>query len=353
VNHQLPTFTSASWTVTGLLDSLKSELTTDAACNQMRFFAYAVTLSGWQEIRDVFNEWKGRVNGRNTIGYVGTDHALTDPEAIRQMQKDGIEIRVMTAYNGVFHPKVFWLSGPRSNLVWVGSNNLTRDGLIQNIEFSTLIKSQQDNPDLRRWFDSVQSASEPISDALLKNYEDERRVFAAKRSATGTFTWSMRREAPRPPAAPAPGRNRTPSPATVPVAASHSLPGIRGDLVVEVMPLETGLDGKQMQLPKAAVVRFFGLADHVGATRRVTLTPIGTAARRALTITIFANNTARLSINELDYRDRPCVIVFHKTGNAAFQFEIVRQSIYPGRYRTLLARCANQTRQGSRRWIIL
>jgi len=351
VNHQLPTFTSASWTVTGLLDSLKSELTADAACNQMRFFAYAVTLSGWQEIRDVFNEWKGRVNDRSTIGYIGTDHALTDPEAIRKMQRDGIEIRVMTAYNGVFHPKVFWLSGPRSNLVWVGSNNLTRDGLIQNIEFSTLIKSQHDNPDLRRWFDNVHSASEPISDTLLKNYEDERRVFALSRSATGTFTWSMRREAPQPTTAPA--RNPATTPATVPVTALNLLPGIRGDLVVEVMPLETGLDGKQMQLPKSAVVQFFGLDDHVGATRQVTLTPIGTAARRDLTITIFGNNTARLSINELDYRDRPCVIVFHKTGNAAFQFEIVRQSIYPVRFRTLLARCANQTRQGSRRWIIL
>ena len=108
-----------------------------------------------------------------------------------------------------------------------------------------------------------------------------------------------------------------------------------------------------MQLPKAAVVRFFGLADRIGASRQLGLTPSGSTARRALTMTIFGNNTARLSINELDYRDRPCVIVFHKTGNAEFQFEIVRQSIYPDRYRSLLAACTNQTRAGSRQWTIL
>jgi hypothetical protein len=332
MNQQLPTFTSAEWTVTGLLDSLKTELQTDIASTKLRIFTYAVTLSGWQEIREAVIAWNGSRQGRTAVGYVGTDHALTDPDAIRQMREDGVTIRVMTTYNGVFHPKVYWLSGPHNDLVWVGSNNLTRDGLLQNIEFSTLIKSQKENPDLRRWFDRVDSASELMTDAHLSNYEAERRAFASKRAATGTFTWSMRKDPP------------TPSPAR---RGSSTRP------VVPVMPRETGLDGKQIQLPKDAVVRFFGLEDLAGASQQITLTPIGTKARRALTMTIFGNNTARLSINELDYRDRPCVIVFHKTGNSAFQFEIVRQGIYPGRFRSLLASCVNQTREGSRRWTIL
>ena len=119
------------------------------------------------------------------------------------------------------------------------------------------------------------------------------------------------------------------------------------------MPRETGPDGKQIQLPKDAVVRFFGLDNRIGASRQLTLTPIGSQRPRALTMTLFANNTARLSLAELDYRDRPCVIVFHPTGNHRFAFEIVQRSIFPTRYRGLVRLCANQTRSDSRRWAIL
>jgi hypothetical protein len=333
------------------------ELDADDSCTTLRFFAYAATLSGWQEIRRAIRTWMSLTKNRAAIGYVGTDHAITDPDAIRQMQRDKIDIRVMTTYSGIYHPKVFWLAGTRKDLVWVGSNNLTRDGLVQNIEFSTLIRSHQENPDLRNWFEHVHAASEPFSESLLRNYEGERRLFAAQRAAMGTFTWSMKREPQTQVTETTHTRVRNSSPSTTRAKSntpkSTILPGNKGDLVVEVMPLETGLDGKQMQLPKAAVVRFFGLTNSIGASRRITLNPVGTSEQRTLTMTIFSNNTARLSINELDYRDRPCVIIFHKAAPASFLFEIVRQSIYPGRYRRLLACCINQTRLGSRRWTIL
>lgn len=350
MNRQLPTFTSASWTVSALLDSLKSELQADTSCKQLYLLAYAVTLSGWEELRHVITTWKSHNGERTVAAYVGTDHALTDPEALRKMRQDGIAINLMTTYSGIFHPKVLWLSGPRHNLVWVGSNNVTRDGLLHNIEFATLIKSAEVNPDLQRWLNAVQHGSEPLTDRHLTSYETERRTFAAKRAETGTFTWSMRKEPAAPPSPPTPpAPTATPTPPVPP----RILRGVAGDLVVEVMPLETGLDGKQMQLPKAAVVGFFGLTDAVGASRRITLTPIGTTARRTLTMTLFGNNTARLSINELDYRDRPCVIVFRRTTRAEYEFEIVRQSIYPDRYRRLLTQCTDQTRAGSRRWGLL
>lgn len=339
---QLPTFTSAAWTVTALLDSLRRELQSDTFCDRFYIFSYAVTIPGWEEIREVTASWRSGRLGREVRGYFGTDHALTDPDALREMREAQIAVRVMTTYSGVFHPKVFWLFGPDRQMVWVGSNNLTRDGLLQNIEFSTLIKSPAENPNLRRWFDSVHAGSEPLSDGLLSSYAGERRKFAESRAATGTFTWSMRKETAAP---------TRPATSTAP---TRSIVPKRGDLIVEVMPLETGLDGKQMQLPKKSqVLQFFGLSDVVGATRRITLNPVGTNALRQLTLTIFANKTWRLSINELDYRDRPCVILFHKSGRSSYSFEIISRSIYPDRYGALLGRCNPPTRAGSRRWAIL
>jgi hypothetical protein len=225
----------------------------------------------------------------------------------------------------------------------VGSNNLTREGLLHNVEFATLIKSVQRNPDLERWFQSVHGASESFDDALVKSYEKERRKYSRKRSSAGTFTWSKRGEPTT-----ATERLRSASPITPRQPQDQE-----GDLVVEVMPRETGPDGKQMQLPKSAAVQFFGLCNQKGASRQVTLIPVGTSQARILTMTLFGNNTARLSITELDYRDRPCVILFHKREHSDIAFEIVQQSIFPDRYRHLLLCCGNQTRTGSRRWAIL
>ena len=124
-----------------------------------------------------------------------------------------------------------------------------------------------------------------------------------------------------------------------------------GDLVVEIMPRETGPGGKQIQLPVTAAREFFGLAD----AQEITLAERGRPESiRHLTMTMFPNHTARLAISELEYRDRPCVILFHRVGTHRYEFEIVRESIVPKHYRQLLReRCNRQTRQGSRRWGII
>lgn len=76
-------------------------------------------------------------------------------------------------------------------------------------------------------------------------------------------------------------------------------------------------------------------------------------AKRELTMTLFSNRTVRLVINELEYRDRPCVVLFHRTGSDRYLFEIIPESIFPTRYRSLLALCDRQTHPKSRRWGIV
>ncbi|MEX0642705.1 MAG: phospholipase D-like domain-containing protein [Pirellulales bacterium] len=352
MTDHLPTFTSAEWTVTALLDSIKGELDSDDSGVVLRLFAYAISDPGWRELRTSVLQWLGADDSRSVIAYVGTDHALTDPDALRTMEDDSIEIRIMRKYHGIFHPKVLWLSGEDAHVVWIGSNNITREGLLHNIEFASVIRCQEENTDLAQWFGRIHDASEACTPSLLTSYESERRAFATARSTVGTFTWSRREEPPLPPTGDGRTSRRTRRTRTRTRRRTH-LVEESGDLVVEIMPRETGLDGKQIQLPKNAVVKFFGLRNRLGASRQITLTPVGTTRLRTLTMTLFGNNTARLSITELDYRDRPCVMLFHPDGRGAFSFEIIQQSIFPGRYRRLLALCGNQTRTGSRRWCVV
>ena len=314
-----------------LRDSLVSELAADKSSVTLLLFFYAITSSGWNEIRKPALKWKQAKKARVVTVYVGTDHGITDPAAIESMQQAGLDVRLMESYRGIFHPKVVWLSGQRSNLVWVGSNNLTKDGLLHNIEFAVLIKSRDVPTELNRWADAVATGSTALTAALVASYKSEREGFEKKRASakTTTFTWSKKRE---PASAPGPTIGQ-------------------GDLILEIMPEETR-GGNQIQIPKQAAQQFFGLTG-VGDQTTIHLRRSGTTETRSLVITIFENNTIRLSINELEYRDRPCVIVFHKARGGVIEFEIVPESIFPSRYRALIALCKRQTRAGSRRWEII
>ena len=327
----LPTCTFSSWAVTSLRDSLTSELARDKTSDKLALFFYAITTSGWNEIRKSVIKWKRRNSARVVTVYAGTDHAITDPAALEAMQQTGIEVRLMDSYVGVFHPKVIWLHGAKTNIVWVGSNNLTKDGLLHNIEFAVLIRARDVPANLTRWAAAVASGSKALSTSLIQSYKQEREGFEKKRASakTATFTWSKRHE-----------------------PVSHQTFAIaRGDLILEITPQETR-GGNQVQLPKEAAREFLGI-ENVGDHTTVQLRRKGTADTRSLVVTVFGNNTVRLSINELEYRDRPCVIVFCKRRAGLLEFEIVPENIFPSRYRALISLCRRQTRVGSRRWGIV
>lgn len=329
----LPTWASGTWTVSDFRDSLVAALRSDRGSAMLRMYFYAVTSSGWDELREPVTRWKDQVSGRTVRLIVGTDHGITDPTALREIRAAGVDVRLMLEYRGVFHPKVVWLRGPRRHLVWVGSNNLTRDGLSRNVEFGLHLRSRGIPRPLDRWAMSVEGGSVELSNELLSSYEKERRSFEGARGRAGatTFTWGKRRE---------------------PQTGVEEPPLSGRTLVIEVMPRETGPDGRQLQLPVRAASGFFGVT-RAHSTKEINLRPKGTRHWRKLTMTIFGNRTVRLNISDLEYRDRPCLIVFRNTRRRdRFEYEIVPRSVYPTRYQSLLATCQNQTRQGSRRWSI-
>ena len=328
----LPTGVFGSWEVTSLLDSLNEELSKDQESTVLKLYFYAITSAGWREVRQNVMKWLGEEESRSAIAFVGTDHGLTRPEALLEMQQDGVIVHIMTKYQGIFHPKVVWLKGDRKTVVWVGSNNLTRDGLLNNIEFAVVVRSKKAPLELEGWTKAVEAGSDLLTPALLKSYKDQRQRFEKERSKSNTqiFTWTRKQEPP----------DITP------------IRPIAGELIVEVMPRETGSDGTQLQIPMDATARFFGVK-RTTATKTINLQSNIDMEVHRLKITVFRNRTARISLNDLEYGDRPCVIVFRKLIGGNISYEIVAQSIFPTRYKLLLKECKNRTRIGSRRWTIV
>lgn len=337
----LPTMQDAAWTVARFHDSFLSLLSTEREAHELRLYFYAVTSQGWRLVRRRVRQWLGQAAGRRIVAYVGTDHGITDPDALDAMRADGVSVKLLLHYDGVYHPKVVWFVGDTGGgILLVGSNNLSLDGLLYNVEFATLTRLGAADGNLTAWHDAIDGCSVDLTADLLDSYRVEREGFGSRRAAAGvaaTFTWSrrtgVRRRGPRR-ARPARG-----------LGAAR-----RGDLILEIMDRETGTGGSQIQIPMNAAQPSFGLPNRGGASIQVHLRNTATGEDRVLTMTRYANHTTRLVIHELDYRDRPCVIVFRRTAPSRFSFEIVRESLEPSRYRALIGQCNPPTRSGSRRW---
>ncbi len=112
----LPTWVSGGWRVAAFKDSLISTLSTDQFCKTLSMYFYAVTQSGWDQVCGPILQWKKRVPERNVLLYVGTDHGITDPDALEQISHEGVNVRLMLKYEGIYHPKLLWLQGEREIL---------------------------------------------------------------------------------------------------------------------------------------------------------------------------------------------------------------------------------------------
>lgn len=348
----LPTIRGAEWQVTDFLAGALSSLAEAGDAATLRLYFYAVTLPGWMQLADAVDAWRTASPGRTVVAYIGTDHALTDPDALTEMEERQVQVRLLTRYNGVYHPKLIWLVGPGTGVLLAGSNNLTLDGLKSNVEFALRGSIAADDEALTRWHHEVHASSDPLSSELLETYASEREAFGnarARAKVAGTFTWSRRSSAVRRLAG-GTRRGRGVREAATPFGAGTAV--VPGDLIVEVMPLETGTGGSQVQIPMVAARSFFNLPRGAIAQVDVNLRNTQSGVRRALTLTRFPNATSRLVIAELQYRDRPCVLHFHRTGAGTFDFEIVREAIDPDLYRNMIAGCS-RTRTGSKRWAIV
>ncbi|HOH98163.1 MAG TPA: phospholipase D-like domain-containing protein [Candidatus Cloacimonadota bacterium] len=334
----LPTINVADWSVTQFKDSFMESLTDTAKYDELRLYFYAISLSGWRYVRQAVLRWKNSKGGRVVVVYVGTDHGITGADALEEMMKDDIEIRVLLRYNGVFHPKVAWfLNNDHHSLVLVGSNNLTESGLLQNIEFATITEYVGINDGMIKWHEIIHEASSTLDDDLLSSYTSElnkhnRDLMSQNK---GNFVWSRKSKL---------GRRRSKS-------QTIQDYGIQtGNLILEITPRETGPNGNQIQIPMGVATKFFHLPLTSDSSITVDLKNTTTDETRALTITRYSNKTARLSIYELSYRDRPCVMILDKIDSNHYNFEIVSEVTNPDKYHSLMRLCTNQRRVGSRRW---
>ncbi len=340
MTNALPTINGQEWSCSDFLDSVRKAFGSDSDFMNVRMYFYGVTKSGWDDIKTLAVKWLKAKAGRSISAYIGTDHALTEPEALLEMRKDGVSVNLLTCYSGIFHPKLIVFCGATENLLLSGSNNLTRSGFSKNIEFATAVKVPASSNRFKNWESAVHSSSDALTDALLNDYENQRnRRLEKLREADihWQFTWA--------------GRRKAKSQTGAATRREFTIPLITGVLLYEVMPKETGPEGSQIQILKDVATDFFSLPNCVGSSIQISLINAATGEDRDLTMTYNINTTMRLSIREASFTARPCFLIFQKDKKQTFRFEVISEADEPLLYEKLDARLGK--RSGKRRRVQL
>ena len=100
----------------------------------MAFSAFA-SKGGIENMMDSLNSFRN--NGGTIKLFLGVDLHGTSKEALEYLLEHDITTYIVHSPNAVvFHPKIYLFLGQNEHLIIVGSSNLTRSGLFQNIESS-------------------------------------------------------------------------------------------------------------------------------------------------------------------------------------------------------------------------
>jgi hypothetical protein len=137
---------------------LLAELTQATQISIAMAFAHQ---SGWNLLRQSVKS-----SGTDVRLVAGASFFQTEPAVLRDWAElFSSDARLYTGNSCTFHPKVIVVDGVRPFAI-VGSSNLSRGGLMSNVECCVYVKLTSSLKELASWFDDVHGAAIPVSIAL-------------------------------------------------------------------------------------------------------------------------------------------------------------------------------------------
>ncbi|MGC8621984.1 MAG: phospholipase D-like domain-containing protein [Caldisphaera sp.] len=118
----------------------------------------------------------------------GEDFNLTEGLALDHLQGLGADMKVYLAKKGVYHPKIWMFKLPNKWVVVVGSSNLSKDALTNNVEASIVLEGDSSDQDISACltaFDVLwgSDCSFPVDKNYINNYKNEVKRYFSRRIA--------------------------------------------------------------------------------------------------------------------------------------------------------------------------
>jgi HKD family nuclease len=164
-----------------MVDEINQSIET---CTQLRMAVAFAKMSGYQLIKESLDSLILK-NGKVTL-LIGLDFHTTDPDVLRELSKylktsDSFELYCLSGnmnQTATYHPKLYLFSHSHDKTTAiVGSSNLTRGGLENNVEINIEISTDTSDPVITDLLDDFQQLE--VADRRIKpnatyidNYEE-------------------------------------------------------------------------------------------------------------------------------------------------------------------------------------
>lgn len=300
-------------------------------------------------------------NGNKIFMIVGIGEGVSEPDALRYLMqrftKAAIYVFHVPLAYFTFHPKMYILSNRQESLILIGSNNLTTGGLLSNSEccIKLLVNHREDSTlynNINEIWEIYATPKSPfylknlqkINEKILSAYSKRREAISRDKLLTGARAFTeifptieqpqlMKRLAA------IEKRQKKGTYITKKKTVSNEV------LLLQVLK-ETGAEGTQVQIPRAAIKKYFcvSTAGHQTIEIKFKNNPF-----RPAVICHFDNNTHRISIPEIARFTRPLLIKFKNLDGESY---LVTQ-IQAKQYKKLIKKCTEQTRASAKKWVIL
>lgn len=143
------------------IDNIKSKLvevlkTSLPSAQQVKFGVAFVKQSGFSLIEEEFK--KCLENGGKIELLIGLDFRITDPQVLQtlyELSKGSQGLLLFCCRTSLieevptFHPKIYFFLLPEKARIVVGSSNLTKGGLLENVEANLMMEGNSDEPIVR------------------------------------------------------------------------------------------------------------------------------------------------------------------------------------------------------------
>jgi HKD family nuclease len=265
-----------------------------------------------------------------------------------RMPKGSYKVFNTSNSNFIFHPKLYYFKGKQKSSFILGSNNFTLGGLNSNSELSLKFDGESTMPEFKNILDVwlfYSNPKPPFSkknlieitkiqiDKLtkLKKSKDQNLNVDEYLSQIKDYFGEVKITQPE-------KRKK------VKKQQPNNLvnEGLK-DLFLQVLE-ETG-GGQQVQIPSIVANTYFSKKSIFPLTIQIKFKSNG---YRPVVIQKFNNHTIRFNIHEISDLSRPLLLHFEKQDTNKF----IMKALSEGEYKSVIKKCTNQTRYGSKKWII-
>jgi len=342
---------------TSLYNELK-KLFNNKDIKQFRALVAYISWSGISHFHKEMENFHDRKNGKiNMILGLGEtkDFIYTLRYLNQRLHKGLFRIFNSANKNYTFHPKVYFFKGKKRSIALIGSNNFTLGGTYYNSECLVKITYNRNNDidfhnNIEQLWNLYNKPETPfkksnirkLTNSFLKNIDSKynnynisaqnRNTNKAKNLFGDIHIKNLTIDEPL-------GKYDYKD-----KKYQHEHSRSKRILYLEILK-ETGMDGTQVQIPSQVLNEFFKCNT---SHKTIQFKWLNNEVRPAV-LCIFGNHTFRVSINEIASFKRPLMIKFIKYNDSFFKLKpIIGKS-----YRNMISKCTNQTRNDSKKWLLI